>query len=259
MLRLATIDNLSARSFLLVPPGFDARIEAGPPTWTYARMAAGGCDAALLPLARLRDLRETVEPLGAYGIACEGAVFSVLLFTKRPLAEIVGAGLPVYISEQSQTSRLLLSFLCELEFGSSFTEGHDPGEAQARLLIGNDATDLRREEYRWPGMRDLGQWWYRLTGLSFVFARWVVRRDLSAEKKTLIRGWLEENAGLASTPEGIDRLAEAALSSGLLYSSKPFAKLYYARVHPRLTMRDLHGAARFSNMQEEGKTWVKIA
>lgn len=259
MLCLATIDNLSARSFGLAPPGFPARIEAGSPTETYERMAAGNCDAALLPLARLSELRDVVEPVGAYGIACEGAVFSVLLFAKRPLARIIADGQPVYVSEKSQTSRLLLSFLCELEFGKSFTAGRDPGKAQARLLIGNDAADFRRQEYRWPGMRDLGQWWFRLTGLPFVFARWVVRRDLDAQQKTLIRDWLEENTGLASTPEGIEDLAGTAITQGLLYPQKAFAKLYYTRVRPRLTMNDLRGAERFLNMQEERMRCAKTA
>ena len=249
MVRIAMIDNLSARAFRLIPPDFPAEIVLGPPSKNFERMLLGRVDAALAPVARGASLSTFAEPLGAYGIACLGAVSSVRLFTRTRLADLMAQQGRFHATPQSQTSRALLECLCCLDFGRPPRWCEDPRDADARLLIGEDALDGRREEHTWPGHHDMGQWWHERTGLPFIFARWVVRADLPSEDKDRLARWLEQSAVHATTPEGMDALVESVLCDGRCPLSPEFLHGYYARIRPRLTLRDLRGLERFLQLR----------
>jgi len=58
----------------------------------------------------------------------------------------------------------------------------------AFLLIGDEALLHRRGVKDYPHVADLGEVWQKWTGLPFVFARFVVRKDLpDADKQRLVR------------------------------------------------------------------------
>ena len=243
----------------MIPPDFNVDLRLASPSACYHQMASGKVDAALVPVAALNILGGPTEILGSYGIACEGAVHSVRLFSRKRLADIVAGEEPIHGSAQSLSSRALLGCLCNLEFSKQPVWCDDPDAAAGRLLIGEEALDTRREEHGWPGMRDLGQWWHERTGLPFVFARWVVRRDLEDRKKALLLAWLEENVRLAQSTEGRESLAAEAVRDGLCTPSIEFARRYYTRVHPRLGLRDLQGLEHFLTLEKERKPWTQSA
>ncbi len=259
VLRIATIDNLSARAFRLIAPAFPAQVVLGSPSETYRRMASGQFDAALVPVVRTEDLGGIAETLGAYGIACLGTVSSVRLFTRGRLADVVAKGGPFHATPQSQTSRALLACLCRMDFSVEPVWTEDRDAAQARLLIGEDALDAHREEHAWPGQHDMGQWWHERTGLPFVFARWVVRSELSQTGKEDLLHWLEENALRAATLAGRAVLTGAVIADGHCQLSPQFLRGYYARLRPRLTFRDLRGLERFLELHGEGDAWTRSA
>ena len=58
---------------------------------------------------------------------------------------------------------------------SNARKSHSPDEA--RLIIGDPAIAFRKTASPNWHFLDLGEAWYRFTGLPFVFAVWVVRRD----------------------------------------------------------------------------------
>ena len=242
MIRIAQIDNVSALAFRLAPPTFPTSILDASPTGVYDALSEGRCDAALLPVACLPGLSATVESIGAYGIACEGAVHSVALYAKYPLHRLLSERRPIYVTEKSQTSRRLLQYLCQRDYGCLPSLVSTPVSADACLWIGEDALDYLRDTARWPIRYDMSQWWFERMALPFVFARWVVRRDLDREHKDAIASWLESTTRVAATPGGRERLASVA---GARMPSRAFALMYYERIRPRLTLRDLQGLNTF--------------
>ena len=116
-----------------------------------------------------------------HSVSSAGPVGSILLFSKRPVETL--EGLTVLYSYQSETSasllRIILSSFYQIECpveSSDQTLYEGMKNHEAYLLIGDDAL---REALKWPDhyIYDLGDIWYRETGLPFVFALWMTRKS----------------------------------------------------------------------------------
>ncbi len=248
MIRIASIDNISAQAFSLLPPKFPADVVGMSPAKTFKAIESGHFDAALLPTACLPLLHRQVEAVGAFGIACTGPVSSVRLYCKKPLKRILASGAPLYVSAKSRTSRRLLSVLCEMEYGQRPRLTRDPSEAAGRLYIGEDVFTASAEERSWPVAIDMGAWWYAKTGFPFVFAMWVARRELGCEARKNIHGWLRANTIRAESQEGRSLLSRRHLGA---LTSQAFSIDYYTRIRPRLTRADFDGMRYFLSLTEE--------
>ncbi len=134
--------------------------------------------------------RESIYTLlDGHSISSRGPIGSILLFSKRPIETL--DGLTVLTSSQSETSVALLDIVLK-----NFYELHCPllststplpkamESHSAYLLIGDDAL---REALRWPRLYiyDLGDIWYKSTGLPFVFALWIARNDFCKKEPLL--------------------------------------------------------------------------
>jgi chorismate dehydratase len=143
---------------------------------------SGGLDAAPLPLVDIFDLEADFEPLGDWGIACRGAVGSVLLYSHKPISSLSRAR--VLCTAESSTSVVLARQLLD-DVGShdvQIERGDMPDEYDGYLAIGDRAL-LFDKEHSFEHRTDLCELWLERTGLPFVFARWVVRKSLGAELK----------------------------------------------------------------------------
>jgi chorismate dehydratase len=155
-------------------------------------------DVGLVPIAVLPFLKEHYM-IGDYGIACDGEVASVCLFSDVPLPEIK----TVLLDYQSRTSVALLKILLkehwnitpELLAGESNYENSIAGTT-AGLVIGDRALAQRAHS---KYIYDLGSAWKEMTGLPFVFAAWISNKKLPA---AFIRDFNEANE------VGLDRLDE---------------------------------------------------
>ncbi len=201
--------------------------------------AEGSIDAGLMSIADTFATPD-FEPLGDLGIALDGPAHSVLLFSAEPVQRLAGTTLG--ITGETSTSYPLLRLLLEDCYGvrpAAYvrrTEEAAPGDSGV-LLIGDAA--LRRAmrsglepgnieyssepfyldnadpfEEPFPHVLDLAAAWRAWQGLPFVFARWMVRRDVDIDA----RGELLEL--LTKTLEGnlrrLERLApEYAARAGL--------------------------------------------
>ncbi len=123
-------------------------------------------------VARNQDLYYILPDLS---VGSDGPVRSIYLFSQVPWEELDRQ--TVLLTAFSLTSVHLVQFLLQ---GRGVTYLSEPrGPAQAELLIADDA--IRRfYEKRDPYVYDLGQLWQEQTGLPFVFALWVVRREVYA-------------------------------------------------------------------------------
>ena len=151
----------------------------GYPSQIADDLDSGRVDLALVPVGVLPKLHSyKIET--DYGIASNGPVASVCLFSEVPLEEVR----EVLLDYQSRTSSLLLKLLFrdfwkkEVQYIETTTDFTDEIRAsRAGLLIGDRCLAYRpAAKYTY----DLGDSWKQHTGLPFVFAVWASNRPLPA-------------------------------------------------------------------------------
>lgn len=165
----------------------------------------GGLDAGPVPLVTCFELEDTFKPLGNFCIATVEKAHSILLFSKHPIDKLDDA--VVGVTGETSTSVRLMKILFAERFNVTPGRYVDLNECSrdAFLLIGDEALRNRRGVPGYPYLYDLGQEWYQRTGLPFVFARWVVRRDMADDKVHWLESLLSQSIeqGLAN----VDKIA----------------------------------------------------
>lgn len=152
----------------------DFRVPAG----CADQLAAGAADIGIVPSFELT--RQDLEVLPGAGIACHGAVRSILLISSRPAAEIR----TLAVDSSSRTSVELVRVILQRRYGAEPESiPHAPDLeamlriADAALIIGDPA--LRIEPALLPyHVYDLGAEWVEMTGLPMVFAVWAGRKGV---------------------------------------------------------------------------------
>ncbi|MBN2431178.1 MAG: menaquinone biosynthesis protein [Acidobacteria bacterium] len=139
-------------------------------------LAAGGVDAALLPIIEFRKLTD-LATVPSTGIVSPQRARSVLLVSRKPLRELSEVG----ITRDSRTSVALLQVILRSFMGKTcrFHPFSDIDNAlalyDAALIIGDQAMLRDFSGYK---IYDLAEMWHYHTGLPFVFARWGIRRQV---------------------------------------------------------------------------------
>ena len=212
-----------------------AELVDGVPTELNRQMAAGTLDVSVISAVEYARYATKYLLLPDLSICSDGPVRSVVLFSKRPAAELQGRR--VLVSKSSMTSVALLELLFEnvwdakpafipsnaelVDVARFGEEDHD-----ARLVIGDAAlhlwsrlrspelypSDNGLSEYRYA--YDLGAEWKQWTGLPFVFAVWVAQRTAPVAESLAIQAGL-----IASRDWGLRHLdtlaAQAAIATGV--------------------------------------------
>ncbi|MFZ1260586.1 MAG: menaquinone biosynthesis protein [Chitinophagaceae bacterium] len=138
-------------------------------------------DLGLIPVAVLPSLSE-YHIIGDYCIGTQGEIASVALFSEVPMNEIK----KVYLDYQSRTSVALLKYLMKEYWGidpeivESLNEDYrsEIKGTTAGLVIGDRALEQRKIS---TFIFDLGSEWRAITGLPFVFAACVSKKQLPDE------------------------------------------------------------------------------
>jgi chorismate dehydratase len=159
---------------------------------------AGHLDAGAMSLVDTFRLSDRFEPLGDFGIGVKRAAGSVLLFSKVPLSELQGI---CAVTDDTSTSVRLLQILAEKRYGrQGVNYGRVAswdlfdGSAESLLLIGDDALRARRQGVKgYPVVTDLATEWFAWQGTPFVFARWVIRKDLPEFAKNSLQSYLDNS------------------------------------------------------------------
>jgi chorismate dehydratase len=179
LIRLGAVGYLNARPLV---HGLDARpdffaLRFDVPSRCATLLHEGGIDLGMIPSIEYLRGPEPYRIVPDLGIASDGDVASVALFTRVPLAEVRRIGLDT----SSRTSAGLTRVLCREAWGMDpVFEAVPPGVAagvegyDAALLIGDPALFLDHEAAGLTKI-DLGAEWTRLTGLPFVWAFWAGR------------------------------------------------------------------------------------
>jgi chorismate dehydratase len=130
----------------------------------------------------------------------------VVLHARHPIEALSGARIGV--SGEAVTAFRLLQVVLALKYQVqsvtyvTLTEAYD-----ACLLVGNEGLRQRRGSRDYPHTYDLGEEWHQWTGLPFVFARWIVRKDLDRQAAAVLEDALY--GGLQDWADGLFRSATA--------------------------------------------------
>ncbi len=173
------------------------------PSRLARELADGSVDIGLVPVVEaLRHGGYRIFPEAAIG--CVGEVLSVKVFSDVPVADIR----TVRLDPSSRTSNALTQVILEGAYSLSprYVDASSPDEpTDATLIIGDPV--LRRTETSHAEI-DLGQAWYDMTGLPFVFAVWAGRPDVATERAAEILAD-SKRVGVAN----IDAIAEREATS----------------------------------------------
>lgn len=178
MIRAGAVGFLNARPLvhgLSTHPHFSLRFDV--PSVCAELLHGGAIDVGLVPTIELLRGPVAYDVAPGLAIGCLGAVNSVAIFTRVPIAHVRRLAIDV----SSRSSVGLARLLCRTHFGIDPLLVDAPpdlermlAEADAALLIGDPALYAPWQALGLEKV-DLGAAWYALTGLPFVFAVWAAR------------------------------------------------------------------------------------
>jgi chorismate dehydratase len=168
--------------------------------------AAREIGAGPMPLVDCLRLDEGFRLLSGFCLATIRNAGSVILHAKRPIQELAQARIGV--SAEAATSFRLLQVILALKYQvqpAAYATLAD--SCDAILLVGNEGLRYRHGIREYPQTYDLGEEWHAWTGLPFVFARWVVLKDLDRKQVAVLEDALYN--GLQDWADGLFRPSES--------------------------------------------------
>lgn len=227
------------------------------PRESIKALASGNVLAAAVPVGGLPLLGNLVEPLGKFGIAAKKECMSVMFFSDRPFDRF-DRNCTVHLTVQSATSvRLILVLWMRLLGKENLPEIAPSGlPANGELIIGDAAISRAAGLSDWSRggdtaeknrvealsfVTDMATMWNKVSSLSFVFARWVVRRDADPKIKRVLINWLEQFRERES--EMVAACVDPATRT--LNINQAAAERYFQVIHRCLDDDDLLGQQSF--------------
>lgn len=246
-LRVGFISYLNCVPFFhyLEECGFSGRIVAGVPSALNRMLQQGELDIS--PSSSFEYLLNCDDYLLLSGLSISscGPVKSVLFFSPCPLEQLQGRR--IAITGESATSINLLRVLLLEYVGLSRVDDYVPAESvedlvaqqQPGLLIGDRAMDQAKNLPAGMHCYDLGELWFRYTGLPFVFALWILRRD-SALVMTDVLAKLQQQLE-CSLEKALADLPLLARRNGSPEEGRPALVDYWKTIDYTLNDRHLAG------------------
>lgn len=185
-----------------------------PPSSMGPLARSGDLDAGPFSLVQSFDLRDTHEILGNMGIGVKGPVLSILLYSRVPMSELSGNFIGV--TQESATASQLLRVLLENYYNVKPRAYVDlsASQQQAFLLIGDQALAADEQLDGFPYRYDLSDVWLQCNGLPFVFAVWMIRRDLPSDYKIMLANRIKDNL-LKNMEHNLDIIADKRSDVGI--------------------------------------------
>jgi chorismate dehydratase len=205
--------------------GTKLELVSGHPSYLNSRLAKGTIDVSPSSAFEYLLHAEKYQLLPGLSISSNGPVQSVLLVSPVELEKLPTFlrehGNRVHVTAASATSVNLLKVLWSLAWQLPEPEwkvvepGEGPGKGLPFLEIGDRALHIFSERPEGWHSIDLGEAWKTWTGLPFVFALWIVRKDLASDKQAqlfqLAKRLLEIKK---SVPQNLEPLLDQAGEKG---------------------------------------------
>jgi chorismate dehydratase len=173
------------------PLGAAAAVHFAVPSQLLPLIESGTVATALMSVVDYQLAREDLLLIPAGMIGCDGHTFTVRIFSRVPPNQITA----LHGDTDSHTSVLLGQLILRERYGVAVpmvplharegihlggaTGGATRAEPEAILLIGDKVVNACPSAETYPYQLDLGDEWKQLTGLPFVFAMWMMRRDVA--------------------------------------------------------------------------------
>ena len=166
----------------------DVRLVSAVPSGLIGLLLSGQVEVALCSIVDYQMSPEPLKIVPAGLLGCDGSTMTVRLFSQIPLERISR----IHCDTDSHTSVMLVRVLLHerhrirpelVDFDARRHRTREGDEAQwpeAMLLIGDKVVTDSTPAIRYPYQLDLGADWKELTGLPFVFAAWLARRETDA-------------------------------------------------------------------------------
>jgi chorismate dehydratase len=216
----------------------------------------GELDLAPIPAIEYARHAEDLVLLPDIAISSDGEVQSILLLSKVPVEQL-GDGACVALTRASRTSQVLARILLQKRWGVMPEYVEMPSDlaemmrdADAALLIGDDALRAYWQELPELTKYDLGMIWTEWTGLPMVYAVWAVRRAFAQEHPDQVRdviGML--NGSLTYCRAHLDDISDYAAR----WESFPAERFrsYFDALQFRFEPRYREGLARYLELAHE--------
>jgi chorismate dehydratase len=181
--KVSLISYLNCRPFLygLEKSSFADEIELCLefPSRTAIKIATNQADIGLIPVGALVDLSD-FQIVSNYCIGADGPVRTVVLASEVPLEQIE----TILLDYQSRSTVLLVRVLSRYFWKKEMKWKNTRDHFEDRSISGKTAgvvigDRVFRVEKKYPYIYDLSSEWMKYTGLPFVFAVWVTRKNLS--------------------------------------------------------------------------------
>jgi chorismate dehydratase len=189
-------------------------------------------------------------------ISCHGPVLSVILASNYPIEALSGKRV-VFSPESASAASFLKMIFAQKKIAPEFSVSSVSDctkvvqTADAVLVIGDTAL-TQPWETQFEHCIDLGQLWYEMTQLPFVFAVWAVRRSFAKkypEKVTAIHHLL-----LASRNEGEKHISDIVVAGQQkLGVPKDTIRRYFQLLHCNLDSPKVHAMETFFRSLVEQK------
>jgi chorismate dehydratase len=160
----------------------------------------GEVNAGPVSLVDSFALEDVSVPVAGFCLSASDKAGSNLLYSKKPMEELSGATIAAATSD-STTRKLFQVLLAQKHKGNADSFVAMPEEHDAFLVSGDDALRRRRGARGYEHRYDLGEVWHAMTGLPFVFARWVARKEMNDDEMLLV-----EDTLYVGLEDGVDSL-----------------------------------------------------
>lgn len=219
-----------------------------------------------------------------HSISSRGPIGSIFLFSKKNIHGLNNS--IVHVSSQSETSVALLDIIFKKFYGIQcklqVSQTPEDSDAEAFLLIGDDAlkyiknsnklkvtsNELKNERLSIDkllvtnnsslvtvGTRhslliyDLGEIWYKKTGLPFVFALWIVRRDIRDKQELLNKFVKDLNAAKKNALRNLSGIAKHSPMKEFMSEHEIIS--YWNKINYELTPEHKRGLDLFNQCLKE--------
>ncbi|MCS7171044.1 MAG: menaquinone biosynthesis protein [Aquificaceae bacterium] len=172
MLKIGKVGYLNALPLFYLWNASNVVFVEGHPSELVDLLRKGEIQAGIVSSVEYIVHKENYRLVPSVCISSLEKACSVLLFSKRPLEKVRH----LYLTPASLTSRVLTLYLLERLHHNSPKVVEDRDMADALMLIGDEALK-EKESGRWRYVYDLGEQWFSLHRLPFVFALFLIRRD----------------------------------------------------------------------------------
>jgi chorismate dehydratase len=167
----------------------DLAIGCSVPSLLLDELLAGETDLALCSSIDYQRSPQPLVIIPAGVLGCCGPTLTVRLYSIGPIEALRD----VYCDTDSHTSIALMQILFAERYGlTPNCVDYDAREhvahnkpmqwPEAMLLIGDKVVTDSPPAVRYPYQLDLGELWHEMTGLPFVFATWMARRDSDPQR-----------------------------------------------------------------------------